>query len=449
MGRVAQLAAGGAPPLFSPAADQRAIAFRGGAPVSLGEFRAHVSAIARALPRGAAMINLCEDRYRFLGAYAAAASLGHTVLLPPSRAHQVVAEIEQAHAHCYRFDDAHVEAALSMADGSASMNEHVAAHHIVMIGFTSGSTGRPKSFPKAWASVSASTALNAKAIRQALAIEAQAPAWILATVPPQHMYGMELSILLPLAGGLAVHSSRPLFPADVARSLEELPGPRVLVSTPVHLRAMVESAQPFPQTDLVVSATAPLDPPLAAAVERKLGGQLLELFGSTETCVFAYRRTAVEDVWTLYDGVELTPADQGTWVAAPWFAEPVQLQDIVDLRNARQFSVRGRNSDMIEVAGKRASLFDLTRRVLAIQGVRDAVVFQPEPESVATIRRVMALVVAPGMTAREILDRLAPGVDPAFLPRPLVLVDELPRNELGKLPRQQLLAAVRGKAVSG
>jgi acyl-coenzyme A synthetase/AMP-(fatty) acid ligase len=34
-------------------------------------------------------------------------------------------------------------------------------------------------------------------------------------------------------------------------------------------------------------------------------------------------------------------------------------------------------------------------------------------------------------------------VDPAFLPRPLLLVDALPRNEVGKLPRERVLALLR------
>ena len=234
-----------------------------------------------------------------------------------------------------------------------------------------------------------------------------------------------------------------MFPADIAHALEELPTPRILVSTPVHLRALVESAQSFPKADLIISATAPLDQPLAAAVERKLSGELLEIFGSTETCVIARRRTAHEDAWNLHEGVRLEPRSDGTLVDAPWYAEPIVLQDLVELQGAGSFVVRGRNSDMIEVAGKRASLTDLTRRVLAIEGVRDAVVFQPDEESVATIRRVAALVVAPGMDAREIRARLAASIDAAFLPRPLIIVDALPRNEVGKLPREMLLQALK------
>jgi acyl-coenzyme A synthetase/AMP-(fatty) acid ligase len=432
--------------LLAPAQPARPIAYLQGRAVSLAEFCTHVQAVGQLLPAAGSMLNLCEDRYRFLVAYAAALSAGHAVLLPPSRAEQVVSEVASAHAGSYRWQDDDVAAAFTAAldsDCRSGFSPTLPAARTVMIGCTSGSTGQPKSYPKLWSSMHGSTARNAEAIREALGIATERDAGttpaIVATVPPQHMYGMELSILLPLIGGMAVHAGRPLFPADIALALGELPTPRVLVSTPLHLRALVESSQPFPETALIVSATAPLDRGLAAAVEARLGGQLLEMFGSTETCVIACRRTATGDAWRAYEGVELHPRADGTLVTAPWFVEPVLLQDIVESRGGREFVVRGRSSDMIEVAGKRASLADLTQRLLAVEGVRDAVLFQPQPDSVATIRRLAALVVAPGCSARQIRERLAGSVDPAFLPRPLRIVDALPRNELGKLPRERLL----------
>jgi acyl-coenzyme A synthetase/AMP-(fatty) acid ligase len=60
------------------------------------------------------------------------------------------------------------------------------------------------------------------------------------------------------------------------------------------------------------------------------------------------------------------------------------------------------------------------------------------------VRRVAALVVAPDLAPEAILAQLARSVDPAFIPRPLVRVAALPRNEVGKLPREKLLAALRG-----
>ncbi len=416
----------------------RPIAWRDGRVVSLGDFRRDVAAIAAALPRGESVVNLCDDRYYFLAAYAAALSAKRTSLLPPSRVEQVVCEVERANPGTCRVDDARVESILRGDAQDGAVEHTLSGDFTAMIGYTSGSTGQPKANAKRWRAVHGTNACNAAAARRALRIADADPAWIVATVPPQHMYGMELSVLLPLIGGMAVHSGRPLFVADIAAALEELPSPRVLVSTPIHLRAIVESGQPFPAASLVISATAPLSQSLACAVETRLRAPLLEMFGSTETCVIATRRTALEQAWHAYEGISLTPQGETTLVEAPWFAEAVVLQDAIELDGSERFIVRGRHSDMIEVAGKRASLSDLTQRVLAIDGVQDAVVFQPETREAKSIVRVAALVVAPTLSAREILEALAVSVDPAFVPRPLVLVDSLPRNELGKLPRSAL-----------
>jgi acyl-coenzyme A synthetase/AMP-(fatty) acid ligase len=423
----------------------RPIAWRDGHVIALAEFQRHVGAIAHALPPRGEMIDLCEDRYWFIASYAAALSRRHTVLLPPSRVEQVVREVEAAKPESYRIDDASVERICREA-GAASCELSIPQDAIAMIGYTSGSTGTPQPNPKRWRGLRVSTAHNVGIIRRTVNAAAEEVLWLVATVPPQHMYGMELSVLLPLMDRMAVHAGRPLFPADIARALAEVPAPRVLISTPVHLRALIDSTQAFPDVAAVVSATAPLDEGLAQAVEHKLRAPLLEMFGSTETCVIATRRTAVEDRWQLYDGVSLAPSEHKTRVNAPWFANPVELQDVIELIGTREFVVRGRNADMIEVAGKRASLADLTRRVMAIEGVKDAALFQPDPIQAGGIARVAALVVAPALSARAILDKLATSVDPAFLPRPLVLIDALPRNEVGKLPREKLLAALRKKA---
>jgi acyl-coenzyme A synthetase/AMP-(fatty) acid ligase len=55
----------------------------------------------------------------------------------------------------------------------------------------------------------------------------------------------------------------------------------------------------------------------------------------------------------------------------------------------------------------------------------------------------MALVAAPGSDRATIMAALARRIDPLFLPRPLILVDRLPRNETGKLPRDDVVAFVR------
>lgn len=414
------------------------IAIDRGRAVPLAEFRDAVSRLAAQLPPHGAMVDLCEDRYQFLVAFAAAAARGHPVLLPNSRAPEIVAEACARHSDAYLHDDA---APLASGDARAPLPRGFRASQVAAYGYTSGSTGTPKRHAKHWGGFAATSRLNAARIVAALAERGIAGRpQIVATVPPQHMYGLETSVLLPLLAGMAVHGARPLFPADVAAALAELEGPRVLVTTPVHLRAIVQARVALPPVALALSATAPLAPELARAAEETLGAPILEMFGSTETCVFATRRPARDEPWQLYEGVALDPRPDGVQVHAPWLAEPTPLLDLVELLPGARFELRGRNADLLEVAGKRASLAELTRRLLAIDGVRDAVVFQPDGEG--PVRRVAALVVAPGLEAGTILARLRGSTDPAFLPRPLVFVEELPRNEVGKLPRGRLLAAL-------
>jgi acyl-coenzyme A synthetase/AMP-(fatty) acid ligase len=423
-----------------------------GAVVTAGQFLGQVLALGAALPDEPYLLNLCEERSNFLVAWCAALVRGQTNLLPASRAPQVIADARASYPENHSIDDDGVQKVLArVTAGPIPAVPQIAADHIVQIGFTSGSTGTPTAHAKRWGSLHFNTRFNAARIRECIGDDGRGGApTVIATVPPQHMYGTETSVLLPLLARMAVHSARPLFPGDVAGALAQVPAPRVLVTTPVHLRTLLASSQRFAPVAVVVSATAPLDAALALRVAAGLQAPLLEMFGSTETCVIATRLTASESAWRLYPGVTLEPAADHTWVRAPWFDQATRLQDVVEVAAGRML-LRGRNLDMIEIAGKRASLSDLTRRLLGIPGVQDAVVFQPadaetEAQGVARVQRVAAAVVAPGLTAAQILNAMAHGVDPVFLPRPLLLVAALPRNELGKTTRAQLLQLLRQAA---
>lgn len=407
-----------------------------GRDISQREYLQDARSLARLLPERQYLINLCECSYHFLVAFGAALLADQTNLLPSSRAEHVIAEVAQSWENSHIVDDARVAAAIHQANRSERFSVPlVDAAHLAVIGFTSGSTGAPRPHPKTWGGFAASTAHNLAALRKV--IGANAGFSVLATVPPQHMYGIELSVLMPLLAGATLFTRRDLFPADIAASLAELPAPRILVTTPVHLRVLVASQQVMPELAVVVSATAPLSTALAIDVERVLQTTVLEVFGSTETCVIACRQTAHACEWQLMPEVSLAPQPDGTLVNAPWFQQPTLLQDLVECLPNRRFRLCGRHSDQIEIAGKRASLADLTRRLQAIDGVQDAAVVQEDGD--AGIRRLAALVVAPTLSTAQIVVELRRSVDPAFVPRRIVMLDSLPRNALGKLPRQAVL----------
>jgi len=415
---------------------------RAGCFTSAGAFRHDVARVAL---RQDHVVNLCADRGAFLTGLAAALADGRTTLLPSSAA--AASGTASAYGPCDLLEDGFLpHAALGGVTVPAGSGDFVA-----LIGHTSGSTGSPAAHAKLWSSLQTTTALNAAALRALLPDVARRP-WIVATVPSQHMYGMELAALLPLLAGFAIHAGHPLFPADIAIALAEVPEPRVLVTTPVHLRSLLQSGVSLPPVDVMVSATAPLPAELARDVEARFGTRLLEMFGSTETCVFATRRSALEETWRPYPGVRFAPGEGCTRVLAPWLEGPVPLQDLLERREDGRFIVIGRNTDLVDVAGKRASLADLTRRIAALPGVQDACVLQPDQADAIGVRRVAALVVAPGADPAALLAALRPGIDAAFLPRPLVIVESLPRNAVGKIPRAdalRLLAAHTARTVQG
>jgi acyl-coenzyme A synthetase/AMP-(fatty) acid ligase len=386
-------------------------------------------------------------------AFCAVALRGQINLLPPSRAPTAIEDVRRQYPDSYCISDVSLSPApprlyalperLPRLHGSARDGciPEVDADAVAMIGFTSGSTGTPKANSKTWASLRISTAQNVAALRDLWPEGQRLP--VVATVPPQHMYGMELSVLLPLLAPVVVHGGRPFFAEDVADVLGHADAPALLVTTPVHLRALVASGIALPPLAGIVTATAPLSQALAAAAEQRFGCEVREVFGATEICIVAHRRTARDDAWTAHPGVRLHPQPDGTLVEAPHLPAPVALADLVELRADNTFLLRGRQSDLLEIAGKRASLGDLTRRLQSVPGVIDAVVLQLDACDVTGVRRIAALAVAPGIDEAAILRALRLSVDPVFLPRRLRIVDALPRNDTGKLPREALLALLR------
>ena len=81
----------------------------------------------------------------------------------------------------------------------------------------------------------------------------------------------------------------------------------------------------------------------------------------------------------------------------------------------------------------------MTRKLLAIPGVEDGIVFQMPTPGEGGVCRIAALAVAPTLSEEQIVTALRRTMDPVFLPRPLRCIDALPRNETGKLPRERLL----------
>lgn len=435
-------------PLLGGAGQGQTFAWRDGRPIDRERFLSAVFELAEGLPDLPQVINYCGDRYNFIVALAAGMVRGQATHLPNDRTPHALAHLTERFPDIYCIVDAD-----PAPDGVKSVNvldfapEHPSVHdvpafpddQIAAYVYTGGTTGQPSANVKTWGALVDGSWRIAKGI----GLEDHPDATVVATVPAQHMYGLELSIMLPLTNGLGVHADRPLFANDVERCVNEIAGNVILVTTPVHLKALIASRISLPGLVKIISATAPLSGALAREAEDVLAAPIVEIYGCSEAGSIGSRRPTAGPRWRTLEGISLDAHDDQWFAHVPYLAAAVPLQDIMQLISPTEFELRGRTAEMVNVAGKRASLSGLNAILNDIPGVQDGVFHCVNAEGVREVSRMSAFVVAPQMTAAQIKRLLRDRIDPAFMPRPLHLVDALPRTETGKLTKSALARLVR------
>jgi len=437
-------------PLVTHTSLDKTVAWRKGTAISVEKFLTDVAYLAALLPHGKHVLNICRDRYHFTVGLAAAIISNKVSLLPPTHTPEMVQQLQAFSADVFCLhDNDDCDIALPQLRYPVVMPEHhsanmtipqIDAQQLVAVVFTSGSTGAPIPHSKSWGSL----VQNVQAQATRLGLSAGSNYSIVGTIPPQHMYGFESTVLLPLQSGNALSSTQPFYPADICSALETVPSPRILVSTPLHLRLLLEAELKGPELALVLSATAPLSTPLAHKVEAICKAPLLEIYGSTETGQIATRRTTQAAEWQLLPDVRLMQHEERIWAEGGHVETPVPLNDIIETVDLEHFLLHGRMQDLINIAGKRSSLANLNHHLNAVEGVIDGAFFMPDEVSHDHVTRLSACVVAPSLTVSALLAALRVRIDPVFLPRPLLFVESLPRNSTGKLPRDALQKLIAG-----
>ncbi len=435
-------------PLIRHCGPASIFAYRGGDAVTAARFIGDVRELARQLPERAYMLNLCTDRYRFAVGFSAALLRRQVSLLPPNYTHDFVERLSAAYPGTYcltdgatNFPSMEAMAFPTLSGEEDALVPSIPATQLAALVFTSGSTGSPVPHEKTWGG------LAEDGIAEALALGVQdCPGMaVLGTVPSQHMYGLESTMLIAMQNGLALVAERPFYPKDICAQLDALPSPRCLVTTPVHLRTLLAEITELPAVSFVLCATAPLSLGLAEEAEERFGVPLYEIYGCTEAGQLASRRPTAGTAWWLMRGISMRQDERGTWVKGGHVEIEAQLSDVIELNGDGSFFLHGRLADLVNIAGKRTSLASLNHHLTSIPGVRDGVFVMPD-DADADMARAMAFVVAPGLTSEVVMKALRNCIDPVFLPRPLYFVDALPRSATGKLTRDALQQLVREHA---
>ncbi|RZL87292.1 MAG: CoA ligase [Variovorax sp.] len=440
-------------PLLADRDLDQPLAWRGGVPVSAREFLADVDRFAPQLLPGGPVVNLCVDRYAFAVSLAAALLRGETSLLPPDARVDTMARLHEVGDPAFAVtDDAKVE---TPGLPRVLFQQHPVSGSAPRLGIpsiprdlhavsllTSGSTGAPQPHAKRWGTLVGDVAAAVDRLASLLGRPSLAGLTLVATVPVQHSYGLESSVLLALLGGAAFDSGRPFFPADVAQALASVPQPRALVTTPFHLKTLLLSGIALPPLDLILSATAPLSPQLAAQAEQAMAGALIEIYGSTESGQVATRRPTQSEVWETFGEIRVhAEHDEGGTerfiFQGDFIPEPTPMADVLELADARRFRLLGRANDLIHVAGRRSSLGYLNHHLNSIPGIVDGAFWLPDDVTDGVVRPV-AFVVAPTLDARAIIAALRERLEAVFVPRRVVHVAAFPREGTGKLTARSL-----------
>ena len=316
--------------------------------------------------------------------------------------------------------------------------------------FTSGSTGEPKQVVRTLGMLEA----EALATEAVLGRLAGPTARVHATVPHQHVYGLNFRLLWPLVTGRPFTSAmHELWETALAA----LDARSVLVTSPAHLTRLAGIAPlpPSRRPALVLSAGAPLPEAAAREAAAVFGTPVTEIFGSTETGAIAHRRREAGDPsWRPLPGVVAGRTPDGRLRVGAAHVEGREHvgSDLVEMAEDGGFRLLGRADRIAKVEGKRVSLPEVEAQLRRSPLVADA--------AVLTLEQLCAVVMPSVEGAARLADlgafrfgrllrrELSAVQEPAGLPRRWRFVSCLPDGALGKRRHADIAALFEESALS-
>src|SRR5208282_6457843 len=128
----------------------------------------------------------------------------------------------------------------------------------------------------------------------------------------------------------------------------------------------------------------------------------------------ATRRTAESPTWHLWPNVRLIARDAQVFAQGGHVEQMTPMCDVIEITGDEEFLLHGRTADLVNVAGKRSSFGYLNAQLNAIPGVIDGVFFWRDggPDGMTGVSRLAAAVVAPGLSAAALIEKLRQRIDP-------------------------------------
>ncbi len=429
---------------------------------TIGEIEALAAGIRdRFLERGAPVdepVCLCVgERSHLLAALLASMAGAPPFILPHAFHPQVLKEVQAARPFRLILADTAVEppegvAVIGMEECRPSrplLKLVRPADQVFLSLFTGGSTGKPRIWSKTPAN------LFGEALHLAKTFGIGGDDLILPTVPPQHIYGLLFSVLLPFAASARVIGRTCTFPQEILSALQNERA-TVLVSVPIHYRAMRTGGIRQFSLRLALSSAAPLDGDDAAFFREQTGLAINEIYGSTETGGMAIRRYGENHgSWEPFACIDWKILSDHLCVRSAFVSPDLprdaagyfMTADRVAEAGENRFTLRGRADHIVKVAGKRVDLEEIREKIRRIPGVTDAYVTAVPLKRVRQVE-IAALVVS-DLPVRTLRAAIRSMEGSCGRPGRIRIVGALPTLPNGKIDRErvdQLLSAPPAKS---
>ncbi|MDX8397507.1 MAG: class I adenylate-forming enzyme family protein [Mariprofundaceae bacterium] len=425
---------------------QRPFALCAGETIDLPRFASDLKHLKDKLEKSSGEVLIaCKGRYAFSLALLASWMLGRRAILPPSLHSRSLDHIRRRHRLTTYVDDDFLEALDAPVEvfDEPYLELSFALQLEAVVIYTSGSSGDPKAVNKTIANL----------FSEAFTLQSELPACVaplVASVPPNHLYGLTFSVILPWVLGVAVVDECPLHATEVLDSMQQVKA-ELLVTVPVHLRAMLDQEMSCAPKWVIASAGR-LDEALAKQWYERFGYEIIEVYGSSETGVIAQRKQLNDRLWQAFAPVKLEHKESCLQVCSPFIhaSEGIyfQTEDRVTLQ-AGGFELHGRADSIVKIAGKRVSLAAIEKVIKACDGIVDAAVVAVPVQGHIRDMAIWAVVVCdtePCMRVRDIRSILQVELDGIEIPRKMIVTRCLPRESNGKLRRSVLLDMFEGSA---
>lgn len=306
--------------------------------------------------------------------------------------------------------------------------------------FTGGSTGAPKMWTKSVRNLLAET-LAIIANYQVSGLDR-----VLATVSPNHIYGLLYAVLTPLLASAAVAAQTPSFPGEIEAAGRQTAA-SILVSVPAHYRALNGHRLVLPALRLAFSSAGMLAEEDANAFSAQTGVAVAEIYGSTETGGIAARVRALgEKDFKPYPAIDVRIAGERLAVRSDYLSAELALGndgyygmgDRVQATANGRFALLGRADGIVKVGGRRVDLESVRQTLKRQPGVRDAVAISL-PVGGGRENRIVAVVEADG-TALDLGGEALSALAPYARPRGIKVLPKMPMTAAGKYDRRTIAA---------